>query len=82
MLSFEISIIDIVLGLAIGVLLILYITKQSTRSVAEPELPVPKEEDAEKLPEAVETQKSAEEKSRYQNALKQAPKNVLTILDI
>lgn len=62
MLSFEISIIDIVLGLAIGVLLILYITKQSTRSVAEPELPVPKEEDAEKLPEAVETQKSTEEK--------------------
>jgi len=62
MLSFEISVIDIVLVLAIIVLLILYITKQSTKPVAEPELSVPEEKGAEKPSEAVETQKSIEER--------------------
>jgi len=62
MLSFEISVIDIVLMLAIIVLLILYITKLSTKSVAEPGLSVPEERDAEKPSEAVETQKSMEQR--------------------
>ena len=60
MLSFEISVIDIGLILAVIVLMILYITKQSTESVAEPELSVPEEKDAEKPSEAVETQKPVE----------------------
>jgi len=62
MLSFNVSVIDIVLVLAIIVLLILYITKQSTKSVAEPELSVPEKKGVEKPPEALETQKSIEEK--------------------
>ena len=57
MLSFEISVIDVVLVLAIIVLLILYITKLSTKSVAEPE-----EKGAEKPSKAVGTQKSIEER--------------------
>jgi Na+-transporting methylmalonyl-CoA/oxaloacetate decarboxylase gamma subunit len=62
MLSFEISVIDVVLVLAIIVLLILYITKLSTKSVAEPELSVPEEKGAEKTSKAVETQKSIDER--------------------
>ncbi len=62
MLSFEVSVIDIVLVLAVMVLLILYITKQSTKSVAEPELSLPEEKGLEKPSEAVETQKPIEEK--------------------
>jgi len=61
MLSFEISVIDVVLVLAIVVLLILYITKLSTKSADEPKLSVPEEKGAEKPLKAVETQKSIEE---------------------
>jgi hypothetical protein len=62
MLSFEISVVDIVLMLAIIILLILHLTKKSTKPAAEPELPVPEEKDAEKPQEAVETQESMEER--------------------
>jgi len=62
MLSFDISVIDIVLMLAIIVLLILYITKQSTKRVTKTQLSVPEKKGAEKPSEAVETQKSTEQK--------------------
>ncbi len=61
MLSFEISVIDIVLMLAIIILLILYITKQSTKSVTEPDLSVSEEKTAEKPSETPETQKPIEQ---------------------
>jgi len=62
MLSFEISVIDIALVLAVTVLLILYITRVSTKSVAEQELSVPREKGVEKPSNADETQKSIEER--------------------
>jgi hypothetical protein len=66
MLSFEVSVIDVVLILVVMVLLILQITKQSKRSVVEPELSEPKlsvleEKVVEKPLEAFETQKPMEE---------------------
>ncbi len=61
MLSFEVSIIDVVLMLAVMVLLILYIEKPSTKHVAQQGLSVPEEKSVEKPSEPVETQKSMEE---------------------
>lgn len=62
MLSFEISVVDVVLVLAVIVLLALYITRLSTKSVAEPELSVPSEKGIEKQLKPVETQESIEER--------------------
>ncbi len=61
MLSFDVSIVDIVLVLAVMVLLILYTTRQSTKSVAEPELSVPREKDVVKPLRPAETQRAMEE---------------------
>ena len=62
MLSFDISVIDIVMMIAIIALLILYITKQSNKRLTEPETSVSEEKGAEKPSEAVEPKKSTEQK--------------------
>jgi len=61
MVSFEFSVIDIVLMIAIIVLLALYLTKSSTKPRAELERPIREEKTLEKPAVSVETQKSSEE---------------------
>jgi hypothetical protein len=61
MVSFEFSLVDIVLMIAIIVLLALYLTKSSTEPRAELERPVKEEKTLEKPTVPVETQKSPEE---------------------
>ncbi len=61
MVSFEFSVIDIVLMIAIVVLLALYLTKSSTEPRAELERPIKEEKTLEKPKVSVETQKSSEE---------------------
>jgi Ca2+/Na+ antiporter len=63
MVSFEFSVIDIVLMIAIVVLLALYLTKSSTEPRAELEHPISEEKTLEKPTVSVETKKSSEEAS-------------------
>jgi len=72
MLSFEVSVIDIVLMLAVMVLLILQITKQSKKSVepelSEPALSLPEEKGLEKPLEAVEPHEVVEPQKPVEEA--------------
>lgn len=61
MVSFEFSVIDIVLMIAIVVLLALYLTKSSTEPRAKLERPIREEKTLEKPAVSVEAQKSSEE---------------------
>jgi len=61
MVSFEFSVIDIVLMIAIVVLLALYLTKSSTEPRDELERPIKEEKTLEKPTVSVETKKSSEE---------------------
>lgn len=65
MLSFEVSVIDVVLMLAVLVLLVLYMTNQSTKSVSKSGLSVAEEKDVGKPLRTAETQESIE-KARFE----------------